>query len=122
MLTNPYVLLATAVVGLGAAMWAFHDSTTAAEKAQKQLNKEQEEAAQKKQELTSKTDSLISKINSETESVYSQVKAYKELKKSLPELGTMTFEICRRTSRKRFSLISVKIEKWTMLLRLMKMI
>ncbi len=32
MLTNPYVLLATAVVGLGAAMWAFHDSTTAAEK------------------------------------------------------------------------------------------
>ena len=92
MLTNPYVLLATAVVGLGAAMWAFHDSTTAAEKAQKQLNKEQEEAAQKKQELTSKTDSLISKINSETESVYSQVKAYKELKKSFPELGTMTFE------------------------------
>lgn len=37
MLTNPYVLLATAVIGLGAAMWAFHDSTTAAEKAQKDL-------------------------------------------------------------------------------------
>lgn len=47
MLTNPYVLLATAVIGLGAAMWAFHDSTTAAEKAQK--------------DLTSKRNSLLKK-------------------------------------------------------------
>lgn len=92
MLANPYVLLATIVAGFAATMWVLHDSTTAAEKAQKQLNKEQEEAARKKQELTSKTDSLISKINSETESVYSQVKAYKELIKLFPELGNMTFE------------------------------
>ncbi|MCD8136727.1 MAG: tape measure protein, partial [Parabacteroides gordonii] len=42
MLTNPYVLLATAVVGLGAAMWAFHDSSTEAEKAQKRFNERQE--------------------------------------------------------------------------------
>lgn len=92
MLANPYVLLATIVAGFAATMWVLHDSTTAAEKAQKQLNKEQEEAARKKQELTSKTDSLISKTNSETESVYSQVKAYKELIKLFPELGNMTFE------------------------------
>ena len=92
MLANPYVLLATIVAGFAATMWVLHDSATAAEKAQKQLNKEQEEAARKKQELTSKTDSLISKINSETESVYSQVKAYKELIKLFPELGNMTFE------------------------------
>lgn len=92
MLANPYVLLATIVAGFAATMWVLHDSTTAAEKAQKQLNKEQEEAARKKQELTSKTDSLISKINSETESVYSQVKGYKELIKLFPELGNMTFE------------------------------
>lgn len=92
MLSNPYVLLATIVAGLVVTVWAFHDSTTAAEKAQKQLNKEQEEAARRKQELTTKTDSLISKINSETESVYSQVKAYKELIKLFPELGNMTFE------------------------------
>lgn len=92
MLNNPYVLLATVTVGLVATMWALHDSTTAAEKAQKQLNKEHEEAAQRKQELTSKTDGLISKINSETESVYSQVKAYKELIKLFPELGNMSFE------------------------------
>lgn len=92
LLSNPYVLLAAIVASFAATMWILHDSTTAAEKAQKQLNKEQEEAAQRKQELTSKTDSLISKINSETESVYSQFKAYKELMKLFPELGNMTFE------------------------------
>lgn len=35
---NPYVLLTTAVVGLGAALWAFSDSVTAAEKAETTLN------------------------------------------------------------------------------------
>ncbi|MFS3035217.1 tape measure protein, partial [Parabacteroides merdae] len=69
MKANPYVLLATIVASFTATMWVLHDSTTAVEKAQKQLSKEQEEAAHRKQELTSKTDSLISKINSETESV-----------------------------------------------------
>ena len=92
MKANPYVLLATIVASFTATMWVLHDSTTAVEKAQKQLNKEQEEAAHRKQELTSKTDSLISKINSETESVYSQVKAYKELIKLFPELGNVSLE------------------------------
>ena len=90
MKANPYVLLATIVASFTATMWVLHDSTTAVEKAQKQLSKEQEEAAHRKQELTSKTDSLISKINSETESVYSQVKAYKELIKLFPELGNVS--------------------------------
>ena len=92
MLTNPYVLLATAVAGLVAAVWALHGSTTAAEAAQKQLNEEHKKAAQEKQELTSKTESLIAKINSETESVYAQIKAYKELVELFPELKGMTFE------------------------------
>lgn len=92
MLANPYVLLATVVAGLAVTLWALYDGTTAAEKAQKQLNKEQEEAAQRKQELASNTEGLISKINSETDSVYSQVKAYKELLKLYPELGNISFE------------------------------
>lgn len=92
MLTNPYVLLATVVVGLVAAVWALHDSTTAAEAAQKQLNEEHKKAVQEKQELTSKTESLIAKINSETESVYAQIKAYKELVELFPELKGITFE------------------------------
>lgn len=114
MLSNPYVLLATIVASFAATMWVLHDSTTAAEKAQKQLNKEHEEAAQRKQELTSKTDSLISKINSETESVYSQVKAYKELIKLFPELGNMTFEefknLPQDQQKKIFSSINEKRE------------
>ena len=38
MLANPIVLATTLIVGLGVAMWALHDSTTAAERAQKSLN------------------------------------------------------------------------------------
>lgn len=34
MKANPYVLAATVLAGLVATMWAFHDSTTASEKAQ----------------------------------------------------------------------------------------
>ena len=92
MLANPYVLLTTIVASFAATMWTLHDSTTAAEKAQKQLNKEHEEATRRKRELASKTDNLVSKINSETESIYSQVKAYKELVKLFPELGNMSYE------------------------------
>lgn len=59
MLTNPYVLLATAVVGLGVAMWAFHDSSTEAEKAQKRFNERQEEASKQEQEHKQKIDELV---------------------------------------------------------------
>lgn len=115
MLSNPYVLLATIAASFAATMWVLHDSTSAVEKAQKQLNKEQEEAARRKQELTSKTDSLVSKINNETESVYSQVKAYKELIELFPELRSITFEEFKKIpadqQKKMFSNISEKREE-----------
>lgn len=38
MLTNPYVALATVVMGLTTTMWAMSDSTTAAARAQKEYN------------------------------------------------------------------------------------
>ena len=59
MLTNPYVLLATAVVGLGAAMWTFYDSATEAEKAQRRFNERQEEAKKLEDERKRKIDGLI---------------------------------------------------------------
>lgn len=40
MLANPYVLVATLLAGVAVAMWLMHDSTTAAEKAQAELNAE----------------------------------------------------------------------------------
>jgi len=84
MLANPYVLVATAVVGLATAIWTLRDNTTAHEKAQKKLNDTLEEAKQKKENFKNKTNELISIIKDETQTVYAQVKAYEELKKVKP--------------------------------------
>ena len=59
MLTNPYVALATVVVGLTATMWAFRDSTTAAEKGTRRYNEEQEKATKLDGERKQKIDGLI---------------------------------------------------------------
>lgn len=59
MKANPYVLVATALVGVVSAMWAFHDSATESEKAQERLNKKQEEALKLAEEHRTKIDKLI---------------------------------------------------------------
>lgn len=59
MKANPYVLVATALVGVVSAMWAFHDSATESEKAQEMLNKKQEEALKLAEEHKTKIDKLI---------------------------------------------------------------
>ena len=59
MLTNPYVAVATVVIGLTSAMWALHDSSTETEKAQRRFNEQQEEAAKQAQEHKQKIDALI---------------------------------------------------------------
>lgn len=86
MLKNPYVAVATAVVGLIAVIATFNDRTTAAEKAQKKLNDTLEEAKNRKEALKVKGDELISVLNSETATVYQQIKAYRELISLLPAL------------------------------------
>ena len=50
MKANPYVLAATTLIGLGAAMWTFHDSATEGEKAQRRFNEQQEEAKRQEEE------------------------------------------------------------------------
>ena len=59
MLTNPYVLLATAIAGTVAVMLAFRDSTTAVEKGIRRYNEEQENAAKLDSERKQKIDDLI---------------------------------------------------------------
>lgn len=59
MLTNPYAALATVVVGLGAAMWAFRDSTTAVEKGIRRYNEEQENATKLDAKRKQRIDGLI---------------------------------------------------------------
>ena len=84
MLTNPYVALATVVVGLGVAMWALHDSTTATERAEKQLNNTIDIQKQQLDELKGKVNSLVSIIKNESASQFDKIRAYKQLQSLMP--------------------------------------
>nr|WP_319512245.1 tape measure protein [uncultured Draconibacterium sp.] len=86
MAVNPYVLLTTVAVGAAAAIWVLHDSTTAAEKAQKRYNEELEKTKEAKEKLTSKTNALISAIKDETKSNYERLKSYRDLQREYPRL------------------------------------
>lgn len=86
MLTNPYVLLATAVIGLGAAMWAFHDSTTAVEKAQKRFDEQKKQSIKKEQEHKQRLEELISTLQNEYTSSMDRVKAMDAIKNEYPAL------------------------------------
>jgi tape measure domain len=86
MLTNPYVLLATAVIGLGAAMWAFYDSTTAAEKAQKRFDEQKKQSIKKEQEHKQRLEELISTLQNEYTSSMDRVKAMDAIKNEYPAL------------------------------------
>lgn len=86
MLTNPYVLLATAVVGLGAAMWAFRDSTTAAEKGIEKYNKEQEKASKLEGERKQKVDSLIQSSRDIALTDLQRGQSLAELRKEYPKI------------------------------------
>ena len=86
MLTNPYVLLAVAVGGLTTAMWAFRDSTTSAEKAQKRFNEQKEQSVKKEQEHKQRLEDLISAIQNEYTSSMDRVKAMKAIKDEYPSL------------------------------------
>lgn len=88
MLTNPYVAVATAVAGLVATMWAFHDSTTASEKAQQKFNEEQKNFANLEEERKKKIEELIRVIQDETETEFSKIKAYEELQRYSPALSS----------------------------------
>lgn len=59
MLTNPYVCIGYGGCGLTATMWAFRDSTTAAEKGTRRYNEEQEKATKLDRERKQKIDGLI---------------------------------------------------------------
>ena len=86
MKANPYVLAATLIVGVATAMWALHDSTTAAEKAQNKYNNEIDKFKQKEEERKQKIESLIRTIQDETETEFAKVKAYEELQRLSPTL------------------------------------
>ena len=86
MKANPYVLLATAIVGVGAAMWALHDSTTAQERAQKRVNEENEKFKESLDERSQKINSLLKILKDEAATEFQKAEAYSQLGKIVPEL------------------------------------
>ena len=86
MLTNPYVLLATAVVGLGVAMWALSDSTTSAERALDSYNKKIEKLDTDEEDRKRTLEGLVSTINSEVEAETTKLKALKDIEQLYPAL------------------------------------
>lgn len=86
MKANPYVLAATLLVGAATAMWALHDSTTEAEKAQKRFNKKQEEAAKQEQEHKQKIDSLVESSRDIALADLQRGQSLAELRKEYPQI------------------------------------
>lgn len=86
MLTNPYVALATVVVGLTATMWAMSDSTTAAARAQKEYNDIKENALKKEQEHKRRIDELLTAARDESLATLTRQKSLEELRKEYPKI------------------------------------
>ena len=86
MLANPYVLVATVVVGLAAAMWTLHDSTTATEKAQKRYNEEKQLAADLESKHKEEIDKLIETATNQALADGERVGALQALKVKYPEI------------------------------------
>lgn len=84
--TNPYVLLATAIAGVAAAMWVMRDSTSATEKIMKSATEKMKVMEESSNRLRSKIDGLLNIIRDETSTQYDKAKAYKQLQSIMPEV------------------------------------
>lgn len=88
MLTNPYVAVATVLAGLVTTMWAFHDSSTEAEKAQKRLNERQQEAQKEAEEHKRKIDALVESSRDIALSDLQRGQSLAQLRKEYPKIFT----------------------------------
>lgn len=86
MLTNPYVALATVLVGLTATMWAMSDSTTAAARAQKEYNGIKDAAFKKEQKHKLKIEELLTAARDESLATLTRQKSLEELRKEYPKI------------------------------------
>lgn len=86
MLTNPYVALATVLVGLTATMWAMSDSTTAAARAQKEYNGIKDAALKKEQKHKLKIEELLTAARDESLATLTRQKSLEELRKEYPKI------------------------------------
>lgn len=87
MKANPAVLLATAVVGLGTAMWALSDHTSAAEKGLADYNAEQERLAKQQENEKQTLEDIISALNGEEDAYMSIKEAKNKMLSEYPQLA-----------------------------------
>ena len=86
MLANPYVVAATALGVLVGVLVACHDSTTAEEKAQADLNATMETARQKQQEYSEETDRAIERAQQDEDATHGRRKAMNLLIQRYPAI------------------------------------
>lgn len=86
MLANPYVAAATALGVLVGVLVACHDSTTAEEKAQADLNATMETARQKQQEYSEETDRAIERAQQDEDATHGRRKAMNLLIQRYPAI------------------------------------
>ena len=86
MLTNPYVAVATVLTGLIVTMWAFHDSTTTTEAANKSLADTLEGVKQKQKEHKEVIEELINKATDEKNATNERNDALKSLVAAYPSI------------------------------------
>lgn len=86
LMMNPYVMVGSALVSLGIAMWTFADNTSTAERAQKRFNERQKEAQKLEQEHKQKIDSLVESSRDSALSDLQRGQSLAELRKEYPKI------------------------------------
>lgn len=86
MLANPYGAIAVALTAVIAAMWAFSDSTTAAERAQKDFNEEKKRAEEQEQKHKEAVEALLNVVRDESSATADRQSALEQLQKYYPQI------------------------------------
>lgn len=86
MLANPYGAIAVALTAVIAAMWAFSDSTSAAERAQKDFNEEKKRAEEQEQTHKEAVEALLNVVRDEASATADRQSALEQLQKYYPQI------------------------------------
>lgn len=86
MLANPYGAIAVALTAVIAAMWAFSNSTSAAERAQKDFNEEKKRAEEQEQKHKEAVEALLNVVRDEASATADRQSALEQLQKFYPQI------------------------------------
>lgn len=86
MRANPYALVATAIIGIGTAMWKLTSSTSAAEAGARRHKEALDRLNESLDERRARAESLIRAIQDEAETDLAKVQAYQALQDAFPNI------------------------------------